>query len=254
MQKLERDLHRPGRDPRHAAQGAQAPRHPARRARRLHERGQVDAAEPAHARGRARRRTSCSRRSTPPCAGCISPAARRVLLSDTVGFVRRLPHQLVEAFRSTLEEVVDADLLLHIVDASALRRRRAHRTRSTRCCARSTPATCPACIVWNKADLADADDVEAPARRAPGLGRDLGRDRRRACPSCSTAIGDRLRALAAHLRVRRALRARRRARRAAPRRRGARRGARRSRDTRVRARLPEAAAGRFSEYASSTPD
>jgi GTPase len=39
-------------------------------------------------------------------------------LADTVGFVRHLPHQLVEAFRSTLEEVVDADLILHVVDAS----------------------------------------------------------------------------------------------------------------------------------------
>jgi len=39
-------------------------------------------------------------------------------LSDTVGFVRHLPHQLVEAFRSTLEEVGDADLVLHVVDAS----------------------------------------------------------------------------------------------------------------------------------------
>jgi len=43
---------------------------------------------------------------------------RQVLLSDTVGFVRRLPHQLVEAFRSTLEETVQADLLLHVVDVS----------------------------------------------------------------------------------------------------------------------------------------
>ena len=47
------------------------------------------------------------------------PGGETVLLSDTVGFVRRLPHQLVEAFRSTLEEVVDADLLLHVVDAGA---------------------------------------------------------------------------------------------------------------------------------------
>ena len=39
-------------------------------------------------------------------------------LSDTVGFVRHLPHQLVEAFRSTLEEVAAADLILHVVDAS----------------------------------------------------------------------------------------------------------------------------------------
>ena len=42
-----------------------------------------------------------------------------VLATDTVGFVRRLPHELVEAFRSTLEEAADADLVVHVVDASA---------------------------------------------------------------------------------------------------------------------------------------
>jgi len=47
------------------------------------------------------------------------PGGEDVLLTDTVGFVRRLPHQLVEAFRSTLREVVEADLLLHVVDAAA---------------------------------------------------------------------------------------------------------------------------------------
>lgn len=47
------------------------------------------------------------------------PNGRRILLSDTVGFVRRLPHQLVEAFRSTLQETVGGDLLLHVVDSSA---------------------------------------------------------------------------------------------------------------------------------------
>jgi GTP-binding protein HflX len=47
----------------------------------------------------------------------LSPG-RAVLLTDTVGFVRKLPHQLVEAFRSTLEEVAEATLLLHMVDAS----------------------------------------------------------------------------------------------------------------------------------------
>jgi GTPase len=44
---------------------------------------------------------------------------RRVTLSDTVGFVRKLPHDLVEAFRSTLEEVARASLILHVADASA---------------------------------------------------------------------------------------------------------------------------------------
>ncbi|HEU5044225.1 MAG TPA: GTPase HflX, partial [Nocardioidaceae bacterium] len=43
---------------------------------------------------------------------------REYTLSDTVGFVRHLPHQLVEAFRSTLEEVADADLIVHVVDGS----------------------------------------------------------------------------------------------------------------------------------------
>lgn len=43
---------------------------------------------------------------------------REALLADTVGFIRKLPHQLVAAFRATLEEVVDADVLLHVVDAS----------------------------------------------------------------------------------------------------------------------------------------
>ncbi len=47
------------------------------------------------------------------------PGGETVLLSDTVGFVRKLPHQLVEAFKSTLDVVRDADLLLHVVDGSA---------------------------------------------------------------------------------------------------------------------------------------
>jgi GTP-binding protein HflX len=47
------------------------------------------------------------------------PSGRLLLLSDTVGFVRRLPHELVEAFRSTLEEAVETDLLVHVVDAAA---------------------------------------------------------------------------------------------------------------------------------------
>ena len=46
------------------------------------------------------------------------PDGRTVLLSDTVGLIRRLPHHLVEAFRSTLEETADADLILHVMDAS----------------------------------------------------------------------------------------------------------------------------------------
>jgi GTP-binding protein HflX len=48
----------------------------------------------------------------------VLPGGRAVTVSDTVGFVRRLPHDLVEAFKSTLEEVARADLILHVADAS----------------------------------------------------------------------------------------------------------------------------------------
>src|SRR5258706_10871896 len=47
------------------------------------------------------------------------PSRRKVLMSDTVGFIRNLPTTLVKAFRATLEEVTEAELLLHVVDASS---------------------------------------------------------------------------------------------------------------------------------------
>src|SRR5216117_1620629 len=52
------------------------------------------------------------------------PDSRELLVSDTVGFIDRLPHALVAAFRATLEEVADADLILHVIDASAIDRDR----------------------------------------------------------------------------------------------------------------------------------
>jgi GTP-binding protein HflX len=54
----------------------------------------------------------------------VSPAGRsRFILTDTVGFIQKLPTQLVAAFKATLEELADADLLLHVVDASHPRAR-----------------------------------------------------------------------------------------------------------------------------------
>ena len=47
-----------------------------------------------------------------------TPSGRSITLSDTVGFVRHLPHQLIDAFKSTLEEVSDSDLIVHVVDGS----------------------------------------------------------------------------------------------------------------------------------------
>jgi GTP-binding protein HflX len=55
----------------------------------------------------------------PTVRSLILPSRRRVLLSDTVGFVRNLPTTLIEAFRATLEEVADAALILHVVDGSS---------------------------------------------------------------------------------------------------------------------------------------
>src|SRR5438270_2242794 len=54
----------------------------------------------------------------PPTRRATTPQGREYTLTDTVGFVRHLPHQLVEAFRSTLEETADADLVLHVVDGA----------------------------------------------------------------------------------------------------------------------------------------
>jgi len=55
----------------------------------------------------------------PTVRGAMLPSRRRVLLSDTVGFIRRLPTTVVKAFRATLEEVTEATMILHVVDASA---------------------------------------------------------------------------------------------------------------------------------------
>jgi GTP-binding protein HflX len=52
----------------------------------------------------------------PTMRGLKLPSGRRVILSDTVGFISELPHELVEAFRATLEEVAEADIILHVRD------------------------------------------------------------------------------------------------------------------------------------------
>ena len=54
----------------------------------------------------------------PTMRGLILPSGRRIILSDTVGFISELPHELVEAFRATLEEVAEADIILHVRDAA----------------------------------------------------------------------------------------------------------------------------------------
>ncbi|MGX6512223.1 GTPase HflX [Rhodococcus sp. SJ-2] len=86
------------------------------------------------------------------------PDGRELVLTDTVGFVRHLPTQLVEAFRSTLEEVADADLLLHVVDGSdplPTEQIKAVREVLTDVLRESDGPPPPELIVVNKVDAAD---------------------------------------------------------------------------------------------------
>jgi len=86
------------------------------------------------------------------------PGGETVLVSDTVGFVRKLPHQLVESFRSTLAEVRDADLLLHVVDASvADPQRQIQAVRAV--LAEIDAGHIPELTVINKIDVADPETV-----------------------------------------------------------------------------------------------
>jgi len=95
------------------------------------------------------------------------PGGETVLCSDTVGFVRRLPHELVRAFHSTLAEVADADLVLHVVDASATDPR--GQMEAVHGVLREIGAgERPELIVINKIDVADPDTVDELVAAAPG--------------------------------------------------------------------------------------
>ena len=81
-----------------------------------------------------------------------------VVLSDTVGFIRDLPHALVAAFRATLEETVQADVVLHVVD-SASADRDAQIDAVDKVLAEIGAAQVPQILVWNKIDLTPAEPV-----------------------------------------------------------------------------------------------
>jgi GTPase len=89
---------------------------------------------------------------------------RDVVLTDTVGFVRKLPHGLVESFKSTLEESVRADLLLHVIDASHPEAE-AHIVAVQEVLEEIGADQLPQQLVLNKADATDAATVDALARR-----------------------------------------------------------------------------------------
>jgi GTP-binding protein HflX len=109
------------------------------------------------------------------------PQAGSVVLSDTVGFIRDLPHTLVAAFRATLEETVRADLLLHVVDAASPARDE-QIEEVGKVLAEIGADAVPQLLVWNKIDLAglepgvDRDEygkirrIRVSARTGDGLG------------------------------------------------------------------------------------
>jgi GTP-binding protein HflX len=86
------------------------------------------------------------------------PDRRELLVSDTVGFIDRLPHALVAAFRATLEEVAEADLALHVIDASSEERDR-HMTAVRRVLEDVGAADVPAIDVYNKIDSITPDEA-----------------------------------------------------------------------------------------------
>ena len=114
-----------------------------------------------------------------PTTRLLRAGGRDYLLTDTVGFIRKLPHQLVEAFGATLEETRLADLILHVVDASVPEEELLAMTRAVEEVLVEIGAEgCRAILVLAKADRID-DERRARARAPPSRrDADLGDDRR----------------------------------------------------------------------------
>ena len=90
------------------------------------------------------------------------PSRRRILLSDTVGFIRNLPHMLVSSFRATLEEVERAEILLHVRDAAS-ESFQEQKEQVERVLAELDAAQIPRIEVLNKADLLDSAQIASGA-------------------------------------------------------------------------------------------
>ncbi|HVY76900.1 MAG TPA: GTPase HflX [Solirubrobacterales bacterium] len=103
-----------------------------------------------------------------PTTRSVELSGRDYLLTDTVGFIEKLPHQLVEAFKATLEETVLADLILHVVDAAAPEQRRLADMRAVDEVLEEIGAgEGPRLLVLNKADLLDEDSRTEVLLRHP---------------------------------------------------------------------------------------
>ncbi len=95
------------------------------------------------------------------------PSKRRILLSDTVGFIRSLPTTLIESFKATLEEVTEAAMILHVVDASS--EHRGEQVRQVdRILGELDAAEKPQILVLNKTDLIGDEEAALAAAQAGG--------------------------------------------------------------------------------------
>jgi GTP-binding protein HflX len=122
------------------------------------------------------------------------PGGEAVLLTDTVGFVRKLPHQLVEAFKSTLEVVNEADLLVHVVDSSAIDPEgQIEAVRSV--LQEISGEALPELLAFNKSDIA-GNEATRLMERHPGSV-EISAVTGDGIPALLDAISDRLRALTA---------------------------------------------------------
>src|SRR5580700_11270989 len=96
----------------------------------------------------------------------LLPGNQKLLLTDTVGFIRRLPHGLIEAFKATLEEVLVADFLIHVVDITSPHFEK-HRATTLSVLAELGAGDRPVLNVFNKVDLADEAEIRAARQAVP---------------------------------------------------------------------------------------
>jgi GTP-binding protein HflX len=103
-----------------------------------------------------------------PMTRAFEITGRQYLITDTVGFIRKLPHQLVEAFAATLEEALEADLILHVVDASAPEEEMTDMLGAVDdVLAEIGAGDRPRLLALNKVDLLSGDDRRALSFRYP---------------------------------------------------------------------------------------
>ena len=105
----------------------------------------------------------------PTMRGVVLPSGRKVIASDTVGFISDLPTQLVAAFRATLEEVLEADLICHVRDISHPESAEQAADVAEILASLGVKATTPMIEVWNKLDLVEPSLQASLVAQADGI-------------------------------------------------------------------------------------